>query len=512
MPVFVDNVTSRFYKGWTTAVLSVSLFFGWSLCIGVVAYDSCYSVSLYLIILSVIFLISLPVVQQLRFRTVSLMERQEMVWKLAGAIFLGLSSLACIALIIVLIVKMADTWDDASCQTSRLVGTCIVLIIGGVIWTLLQLCVTLWIVYQRLVFLKPPPCPYGEWGKDVVWLRTSRGHFIPAVFYAHPDAKFTVLYSHGNAVDLGQLLQQQLLKGICDELHVNVMGYDYPGYGFASGYPSERQVYDGIRTSYEALQSKYRIPAHQIVLWGRSMGTGATIDLASKLAKTPDRLAAIILESPLLSIIRTTGCCKAKTRWFDMFPSIDKIASIVHPIYITHGRADTVVPFWHGQQLHQLCRNPYPAAWIDALGHNDMPDVWQYRRPVMAAGESQESHDKKIAETNHLNELNRQHRDRLRQFLDFVLRQQAPEEKSPAKQKQKPQSQGDTKEQEMVTLPGVTGSSGTSESIIRLEVPRQATRGQDLNIMAAISGATNIDPKMLEGRDLGNESSDESSD
>ncbi|RZC61409.1 hypothetical protein C5167_023159 [Papaver somniferum] len=40
---------------------------------------------------------------------------------------------------------------------------------------------------------------------DVLKLKTRRGNEIVAVYFKHPKATATLLYSHGNAADLGQM-------------------------------------------------------------------------------------------------------------------------------------------------------------------------------------------------------------------------------------------------------------------------------------------------------------------
>jgi hypothetical protein len=60
----------------------------------------------------------------------------------------------------------------------------------------------------------------------------------------------TLLFSHGNAVDIG-LLRDHFL-GLCCELHVDVFAYEYSGYGTSTGVASE------VRSQATAMQ-KLRI-------------------------------------------------------------------------------------------------------------------------------------------------------------------------------------------------------------------------------------------------------------
>ncbi|CAN1745976.1 hypothetical protein LINPERHAP1_LOCUS2632 [Linum perenne] len=51
---------------------------------------------------------------------------------------------------------------------------------------------------------------------EVHCLDTKAGNKVVAMFWKHPFARFTVLYSHGNAADLGQMQwrSQDLYLGV----------------------------------------------------------------------------------------------------------------------------------------------------------------------------------------------------------------------------------------------------------------------------------------------------------
>ena len=74
------------------------------------------------------------------------------------------------------------------------------------------------------------------------------------------------------------------------------MGYDYTGYGQSYGKPSEQNTYADIEAAYRYLVEKYGAKEEDIILYGQSVGSGPTIDLATCL---PD-LRAVILHSPIL--------------------------------------------------------------------------------------------------------------------------------------------------------------------------------------------------------------------
>ncbi|KFG64627.1 alpha/beta hydrolase family protein [Toxoplasma gondii RUB] len=64
---------------------------------------------------------------------------------------------------------------------------------------------------------------------ESVRLVTDENHVIWGFYYAYPHAKWTVLYSHGNGTDIGHL--HESVMDLCRRLQVNVLSYDYSGYG-----------------------------------------------------------------------------------------------------------------------------------------------------------------------------------------------------------------------------------------------------------------------------------------
>lgn len=78
--------------------------------------------------------------------------------------------------------------------------------------------------------------------------------------------------------------------------------------------PTECNTYADIEAVYECLQEKYGIAEEDIILYGQSVGSGPTVDLASRLTN----LRGVILHSPLLSGVRVLFPVK-HTYWFDIY-------------------------------------------------------------------------------------------------------------------------------------------------------------------------------------------------
>ncbi|KAK2663198.1 hypothetical protein Ddye_001772 [Dipteronia dyeriana] len=210
---------------------------------------------------------------------------------------------------------------------------------------------------------------------DVLKLDTKRGNQVVAMFIKNPAARLTVLYSHGNAADLGQMYE--LFYELSFHLRVNLMGYDYSGYGQSTGKPSEQNTYCDIEAVYRCLEEKYGVKEEDVILYGQSVGSGPTLDLATRLPK----LRAVILHSPIMSGLRVMYPVK-RTYWFDIYKNIDKIPFINCPILIIHGTSDDVVDWSHGKQLWELCKEKYEPLWIKGGNHCDLELYPQYIKHV----------------------------------------------------------------------------------------------------------------------------------
>ncbi|KAL2329761.1 hypothetical protein Fmac_017342 [Flemingia macrophylla] len=245
-------------------------------------------------------------------------------------------------------------------------------------------------VAAKLAFFPPTPPSYAvavdeSTGKlkmtgvctrenvDVLKVCTRRGNSIVAMYIRNPSASLTVLYSHGNAADLGQMYG--FFSDLSHHLRVNLLCYDYSGYGHSSGKPSERNTYADIEAAYKCLVEMYGAKEEDIILYGQSVGSGPTTDLATSLPN----LRAVILHSPILSGLRVVYPVK-KTYWFDIYKNIDKISCVSCPVLVIHGTTDDVVDCSHGKQLWEHCKQKYEPLWIQGGNHCNLDLYPQYKK------------------------------------------------------------------------------------------------------------------------------------
>ncbi len=187
------------------------------------------------------------------------------------------------------------------------------------------------------------------------------GWFIPA-----PHARGVLLFSHGNA---GAIADRMESIGIFRELGFDVLVYDYGGYGYSTGSPSEARCYADAMAMWDFLVRQRGIAPERILLFGRSLGGGVACDLASKVNP-----GAVILESTFISTVRMG---KELYPFLPIglllrhrFESDMKINRITAPVLVVHSRNDEIVPFAHGEKLYELARPPKTFLEIEG-GHNE---------------------------------------------------------------------------------------------------------------------------------------------
>lgn len=115
------------------------------------------------------------------------------------------------------------------------------------------------------------------------YVTASNGNKI-AVLYVNcnREKKFTIIYSHGNAEDLGLIYTPCVqLSAI---LECDVVAYDYSGYGQSKGTSSEENIYADIEAVWEYTLTFHEHRPENIIVYGKSLGTCPSIDIASKVS------------------------------------------------------------------------------------------------------------------------------------------------------------------------------------------------------------------------------------
>jgi len=195
-----------------------------------------------------------------------------------------------------------------------------------------------------------------------------RSTLIATMWIAYSGvSQTTVLFSHGNATDLGYM-RDHLIE-LAEILHVNVLAYDYSGYGLSNRRASAAHCYDNILSVYQYLITSYPSFSDYVIAYGQSLGSGPSLYLSTKVP-----LAGLIIHSGLTSCLRVLDPHLTNTPFYDLFPNIDLIQRSLQqpPVFIIHGAADTEIPTEHATQLQQRVTHQYPIWLVNEAGHNDI--------------------------------------------------------------------------------------------------------------------------------------------
>ncbi len=175
-----------------------------------------------------------------------------------------------------------------------------------------------------------------------------------------------VLISHGNGGNLSR--ESGRAYRWRESLGLAVMLYDYPGYGKSTGRPSEARCYSAGEAALKWLVEQHGVPSSEVILVGESLGGAIAVELATRHA-----VRLLVLEGAFTSFPDMAQCR------FPCYPSrylvhnrMDneaKIPLIRCPAILTHGTADQVVPFHHGERLFAAAHEPKLFLKVDGGGH-----------------------------------------------------------------------------------------------------------------------------------------------
>jgi alpha-beta hydrolase superfamily lysophospholipase len=210
---------------------------------------------------------------------------------------------------------------------------------------------------DRLIF-QPHSSSYKDTEK-ILKLTSKNGAQISAVYLPNNKARYTILYSHGNAEDIGD--SRPVFEELRD-LGFNVFAYDYQGYGTSQGVCSESNAYDDVETAYNYLTENLSIQSENIIAYGHSLGGAMAIDIASK-----KPVAGLIVESSFTTAFRVMT--QISIMPFDKFRSVDKIATVKCPILVIHGMQDNTITAEHGKELFARATEPKQLILVEGAGH-----------------------------------------------------------------------------------------------------------------------------------------------
>ena len=242
----------------------------------------------------------------------------------------------------------------------------------------LALLLLLWVAEPHLIYfpgeqhkLIPPPRELDLGAERVEFTTEDSVRLVGWVMPGSDTTGFWLLICHGNAGNLSQFDRPVHYAGL-RELGLNLLAFDYRGYGESGGVSNEPGLYRDADAAYAYLRRR-GVPPERIVVFGHSLGSAVAIDLVSRASA-----AGLIVEGALTSAVQRGQELYPyiPVRWIarSRFNSIDKLPEVSIPKLFLHASRDEVIPLSHGRQLYHAARPPKTFVELDG-GHGDAFDT-----------------------------------------------------------------------------------------------------------------------------------------
>jgi fermentation-respiration switch protein FrsA (DUF1100 family) len=209
---------------------------------------------------------------------------------------------------------------------------------------------------------------------EAVSIRTADEETIAAWWMPHEAARADVVYFHGNGGNLSMWLP--ILAGV-QASGLNVLAFDYRGYGRSTGSPTEKGLYrdaDAVLAELARLRQRESAAGttvrRPIIYWGRSLGGPV-----AAYATTVTRPDGLILESTFPEKRAVLGR-QLVLRTLDLlasfrFETADMLRGFDRPTLVMHGDSDSVVPYTVGRALFERLSEPKRFVTLRGADHND---------------------------------------------------------------------------------------------------------------------------------------------
>lgn len=169
--------------------------------------------------------------------------------------------------------------------------------------------------------------------------------------------KGSILHLHGNAQNRSS---HYYYSYWLTEYGYQVYVPDYRGYGSSEGKPTRKGLLDDVKFFIDEVCKQAHKP---VFLFAQSLG--GSVAIPALVAKTPNCIQGVIIESPFASYRRIARekLSEHWISWLFQYPfsylvsdeesPIDYIGELKIPTLFIHGTADSIVPYQHSVDLYQ---------------------------------------------------------------------------------------------------------------------------------------------------------------
>ena len=238
------------------------------------------------------------------------------------------------------------------------------------------ICLFLYLRQERFLFepVSTDPELARHWLAQRVQIPAG-DHWIEGWWIDNPDAtnSATVLYFGGNAEDVLTTATTARQLGARRLLVTN-----YRGYGKTPGRPGQAALYADALVVYDYAERADGVIPTNIVVMGRSMGSGMATMLAAK-----RKVRAAILITPYDSILsvaeRHYSAFPVRLLLRHPFPSLEFAAKAHAPLLIIAAERDMLIPATHAQRLADTWAGPREIHILPDMAHNNIeqhPDYY----------------------------------------------------------------------------------------------------------------------------------------
>jgi pimeloyl-ACP methyl ester carboxylesterase len=235
----------------------------------------------------------------------------------------------------------------------------------------------LYSVQKKLIFLPDTLDKEHTFLFDIAYqefnLTHENGERVNTLYFPSEESKALILYFHGNSKNLqhwGKYLPDLVNRGY------DVVAIDYRGYGKSDGKVSEIGMYEDAELLYEWASSNH--PQKELILWGRSLGSGVASHLSTK-----HNAQKLVLETPFYNMTELI-----KTRFpvlivpVDMkykFPNNEHIERNEMKTFIIQGTKDAIVPLKSAIKLQKILETEDHFFTIKGAGHKNLHEFNDYQ-------------------------------------------------------------------------------------------------------------------------------------
>lgn len=233
---------------------------------------------------------------------------------------------------------------------------------------------------------------------EELFFEVEDGVRINGLRFTVNNSRGLVIYFHGNTRSIKgwSKYAQDFTRSSYDVLLI-----DYRGFGKSTGKRAEKAIYRDSQYVYNEMRQTY--DQDNIIIYGRSMGSGFAAKLASK-----NKVKMLILDAPYYSLSQLTS------QWLFFLPLSILLKYHIRtdiwikyvrcPIYIIHGTDDHLIPYRSSVRLRKEAPLAIRLIPIHGGKHNNLTEFKEYH--------------------NHLDEILQEKHDvifdkSLKDFLDF---------------------------------------------------------------------------------------------